>query len=748
MISVLAQLGSDELLHQLSALEPAAAACILAELIEDQERRNDRNLIKPYQERVPGMLTDLEESRVVELLGRLDPALVWKALLKNFRSVPAGLQVRLLQRIRPAHAARVFERLSFGLDGPRTAVRLLRRMPSAACRAILAEMAPRLRRWLMEATGCRFPPVPGAVSPFRRVKEVSSSPDLDDEFTPNEIARLARDWSADVLVSRLETLDPRAQAFVLRELDPPQAVDAVARLAGRDPARAAEVLEEMDIRILMPAWPDTSVEGDVITYSSRLACFLEHLDPHDARLLNLLDRVREDRLRTAFARLRWESRARLAAKVLDGPGYSPVGFPQCTGTGRKRTRSLPGGLRWTRIQEVLRVNGRMKHVQIDVVAMDSARIRARSCASVARNTLVPLAAVQAMLGSPRRDDGVSRAPFFEQMGGIQLRRAVRVSGALAGINGNFYFDYGNYLDAIDLGLDISGVPGLLFGDLLGWLVCDGVEVSPPIFNRAALVVTADGRFHIRKVFVREVIFGRRWRVRWHRLNARRSRCRVVLYNSLYGLQTEPDPGFTDLVIVGGRILAIAPGGHVRIPLTGFVLSMPNEQAGEILAGAGIGDPVEVVNDFPSHLGAVEQAMACGPQLVRDGQPDLNFDFEDFGDKDSTVLPLSLTRAVETFEAARSFVMLQGEQVLLGTVSGVSLGSGEGGHSRGVTFGELGQFAVDWGADQAVALDGGGSSSIVVQWGDEVRVLNVPTGGSDVPPGAERFINTYWLFFPA
>jgi len=45
-----------------------------------------------------------------------------------------------------------------------------------------------------------------------------------------------------------------------------------------------------------------------------------------------------------------------------------------------------------------------------------------------------------------------------------------------------------------------------------------------------------------------------------------------------------------------------------------------------------------------------------------------------------------------------------------------------------------------------ALDGGGSSSIVARDGGVVRVLNAPTGGADVGPGEERFINTYWLVF--
>lgn len=64
----------------------------------------------------------------------------------------------------------------------------------------------------------------------------------------------------------------------------------------------------------------------------------------------------------------------------------------------------------------------------------------------------------------------------------------------------------------------------------------------------------------------------------------------------------------------------------------------------------------------------------------------------------------------------------------------------------MTFGELAQLTLDLQADHAYALDGGGSSSIVVSTEGEVKCLTIPTGGSDVARGEERFINTYWLFF--
>ncbi|MEL6546004.1 MAG: phosphodiester glycosidase family protein, partial [Myxococcota bacterium] len=84
------------------------------------------------------------------------------------------------------------------------------------------------------------------------------------------------------------------------------------------------------------------------------------------------------------------------------------------------------------------------------------------------------------------------------------------------------------------------------------------------------------------------------------------------------------------------------------------------------------------------------------------------------------------------------------RTVLGTVSGRAFGSGAHSYSAGMTFGELAQLACDLGLDSAMGLDGGGSSSLVLRSGEDVTVLNVPTGGADVPRGAERFISTALL----
>jgi hypothetical protein len=205
-----------------------------------------------------------------------------------------------------------------------------------------------------------------------------------------------------------------------------------------------------------------------------------------------------------------------------------------------------------------------------------------------------------------------------------------------------------------------------------------------------------------------------------------------------------------VAVAGGRVEAIVPGGGAAIPLTGYVVSLPLGAAGDALAGVRPGDVVTTLDDLPEELGAPLHAMGCGPLLVRDGQVDLDFVAEEFGEKDTATLPFSLTRSVDRFRAARSFVGLSAGRLVLGVVSGTRLGAGAPSVSAGATFGELAQLCADLGLEDAMALDGGGSSSLVARMdeGRRASVLTVPTGGSDVPEGHERFINTHLLVFPA
>jgi len=693
---ILAAVDVASLVGRLRREEPAQAAVLLQGLMRLERFLSERNRLKAYEEKLPLVLRELEPSRIAAIFEHLNAATLHRALFGNFRVIEHPTKMRIFEAMSPHKVAELLEEMAFGVDAPKAAAKVLSDMSR--------EQAARVTEMMDEEA----------------LKRIEEERELRGAY--GEMGELIG---------------------ALERADAPLAAAQLTSLARRNPEFAAETLRRLRKKVWVRE-ADGKKREEV--YSCRAAAIIEALDLRDKAAVALLKAIPPGELKEMLKRVGEEKRQAIASLLgLGEVGFAPPCYPPCKVRGRRRSKVLPYGMRWIRIEEVFETELGPRPMLIDLLEMDPADVRLKACRAITDEKLIPIAEAEELFGDVRRRDKRPRQELFRRLGLIRLREEVERTGAIAGINGNFYFDYGNYIDARKLGLDLKSVPGLYFGDLVGWFVTDGVELSPPIFNRAALIVTEDGRIHIRKVVITHMVIGGK-RVTWEAVNQPRDGGKTVLYNSLWGFETEPDADYVDVSIIKGRIHEIREGGGVRIPLLGFVLSIPREEAKNLLAGVQAGDKIKLGNNFPAHLGEVKEAMACGPQLVRDGQVDLDFEFEDFGEKDSTVVPFSLTRAVDTFRTARSFVMLANGKLILGAVSGTYFGSGEPRVSLGMTFGELAQLALDLGAEQAIALDGGGSSSLVARTEEGVKVLNVPTGGADVPEGEERFINTHWLVF--
>ena len=714
--SVLAAVDVASFIERLRSEEPAQAAVLLQGLMRLERFLSERNRLKAYEEKLPLVLRELEPSRIAAIFEHLDAATLHQALFGNFRVIEHSTKMRIFEAMSPHKVAELLEEMAFGVDAPKAAAKVLSDMSR--------EQAARVTEMMDEEALKRIEEERGLRGAYGEMGELIG----------------AYGETGELMGAYGET---RELVRALERADAPLAAAQLTSLARRNPELAAETLRRLRKKVWVRE-ADGKKREEV--YSCRAAAIIEALDLRDKAAVALLKAIPPGELKEVLKRVGEEKRRAIASLLgLGEVGFAPPCYPPCKVRGRRRSKVLPYGMRWIRIEEVFETELGPRPMLIDLLEMDPADVRLKACRAVTDERLIPIAEAEELFGDVRRRDKMPRQELFRRLGLIRLREEVERTGAIAGINGNFYFDYGNYIDARKLGLDLKSVPGLYFGDLVGWFVTDGVELSPPIFNRAALIVTEDGRIHIRKVVITHMVIGGK-RVTWEAVNQPRGGGKTVLYNSLWGFETEPDADYVDVSIIKGRIHEIREGGGVRIPLLGFVLSIPREKAKSLLAGVQAGDKIELGNNFPAHLGKVKEAMACGPQLVRDGQVDLDFEFEDFGEKDSSVVPFSLTRAVDTFRTARSFVMLANGKLILGAVSGTYFGSGEPRVSLGMTFGELAQLALDLGAEQAIALDGGGSSSLVARTEEGVKVLNVPTGGADVPEGEERFINTHWLVF--
>ncbi len=782
--------------RRLGEVDLAEAADLLKKLIEIEGYLARNNRLKAYEDKLPLVLGELDLSLMAAIFNRLDTILLRQALFGNFRVVEYQVKLELLDRLAVHKATGLLEQLSLGLDLPGVAGRLLSDISPPRATALVTGMArlsllrifenvevrdkarilersgwaraAQIVRWMLGRGGCVR--VAATANVLREVNQEirdgilrrlgaadkdKLQVEIDRQFaepwkllSAREIIVPLLDVSPSVAASILLKIDAEKAVQVLKHLEPSFVAQVVAALAPGNPQIAADLLTAMHERVLGAS--PAGIRAQI--YSLRAASVLEKLDLNQASNVEVVQRMDSAILKETLPWLD-ETRGRTIRGLALWKGQAPLDLrfaslhhPPRRGQGRRRSQLLGPGLKWIRIEETLQTPVGSKPMLIDLLELDPQRVRLKVCRAITEDNLVPVDRLQELFGGITTRHVRPPRQALHSLGVVRLRETVERTGALAGINGNFYFDYGHYLDCHNMGIELSQIPGLFFGDLVSWFVIDGLETDPPVFNRACLIATEEGSIHIRKVFMTDVTLSNGRRITWQGINSQRGKGRIILFNALHGFRTEKERTYTDVVIAKYQIYVIERGEGVPIPLLGFVLSIPNDQAEELLAGVQVGDEVAMGNDFPPHLGRVEQAMACGPQLVRDGQPDLDFEFEDFGEKDTSVLPLSLTRAADIFEAARSFVMLKDGRLVLGAVSGTALGDGPPRASAGMTFGELTQLAMDLGAEQAIALDGGGSSSLVVRAEDGARVLNVPTGGADVPYGEERFINTYWLVF--
>jgi Mg/Co/Ni transporter MgtE len=795
------ELEPPEIAEKLKTMEAPEAARLFAALIEEEQRLSLLNLLKPYKDKVPLVLQDLEVAEVVRFFNHLNDYYIMRALFGNFRVVEEHTRQQILEELESGKVAALLHRMSKGVDNPKTAAKMLRKLqPRTAVQAVEKMEPPAIARILAEAEmgEAEKAGLLGGVSPAKAAKIVEAMLGPDNIVRTAVVAavlrhmpgekreeimaclpapvraavqgQITRRYDSDLerislkeakgrlgdmelveVANRLLTVNPARRAELLDASGPQRAAEILTLWAQDDPDSVADLLAAINTKITVDYKKKEGVLQPVEEmYMCPAASILEEIDLSRPGNVAALRKMERADLEMILERTSEEKRAEISAHLEDQAleVELPVSWQMfASGRGERRTTKLDYGMKWTRIEERLDTGLKEKPVVIDLVEIDPSRVIIKARRSVTDENVTPITEVARIFGDAKRSGTRPDRKIFSQLGLIQLSRVVAETGAIAGINGNHYYDYGHYMDVIKLGIDPTGVPGLFFGDPIGWFVIDGLEVSPPAFNRAAFIVTKDGRVFIQRVFMTDLTFSNGVKVVWDGMNVPKERGKIILYNNLFGFRTPPGDTHVDIASAKNKIWQISEGGDTMIPFTGFVLSIPVEQRDTILKGVKLEDSVTVGNNFPAHLGEVEQAMASGPHLISDGQIDISFQAEDFGEKDSSVMSFSLTRAVETFEAARSFMALKGNKIIIGTVSGTALGTGLDTASAGMTFGELAQLCDDLRVDHAYALDGGGSSSIVVPVEGEATVLNIPTGGSDVARGEERFINTYWLFFP-
>lgn len=303
-----------------------------------------------------------------------------------------------------------------------------------------------------------------------------------------------------------------------------------------------------------------------------------------------------------------------------------------------------------------------------------------------------------------RDNAVG----LERVSELAARR-----NAIAAINGGYF-----------------RMTGTFAGDSTGTLQIDGKILSEPDRGRAAvgLVRTRQGtRLVMGHVAWQGSVKAGRATRRLDGLNRPRGANELVLFTPEFNDNTLTDTSGTEALIRSGLIVEIRKdAGSTPIPRDGFVLSATGAAAGWLRTALKTGTRVTAaVSLEPVDDGArnpwrdAEDVLGAGPKIVTAGRVDITGARE------------KVRPAFVTDRHPRSAIASMADgRVLLLVVDGRQPEL-----SIGMTLDELARVLIELGAVEAINLDGGGSTTLVVKG----RILNHPSDPTGERPVSDAIL---------
>ncbi len=260
---------------------------------------------------------------------------------------------------------------------------------------------------------------------------------------------------------------------------------------------------------------------------------------------------------------------------------------------------------------------------------------------------------------------------------------------------------------------INGPYYMRSGEILGLLKIDRTLVSTPDTPRTSFGVLPDGKIIFDSpAYSGHVELPDKTKIPIDGVNRGRGESELILYNTYYAYWTLTSGGGREFLVRDGRIVDIRNDNSV-IPEGAVVISASGRQAW-LMADLKIGDPLKIVQTLGPVWDKVTQAVGAGPCLVKNGEIYMTTLGEEFGSD------VAGGRAPRT-----ALGITKDGKALLVVVDGRSRAS------VGYTLLELARFMLEQGAVEAMNLDGGGSSQMIV--GNQI--VNAPSDGRERRLGA-------------
>jgi exopolysaccharide biosynthesis protein len=299
-------------------------------------------------------------------------------------------------------------------------------------------------------------------------------------------------------------------------------------------------------------------------------------------------------------------------------------------------------------------------------------------------------------------------------------------GAIAAINAGFF-----------------KMEGLYKGDAAGVLQIDGKLLSESYANRIALILdnytkgtkAIFGHLSISATFAIKNKKSEKNVINNVGLNRQRGKDDLLIFTPEFHRTTLTDSNGLEIIIKNNKITQIIDGkGSNLIPIDGFVVSASGKKRDELLALVKIGNQAmwygssvdlsktsDKLSASFEQFTLVEDIIAGVPQLIKNGKIDITWQQEKIG-KDF----------VETRHPRTAVAKLKDGKFLMITVDGRQPNV-----SVGMNLYELAEMLIEFGAVDAMNLDGGGSTTMFVK----DKVVNIPSDKTGERPVSDAILVT-------
>jgi len=286
-------------------------------------------------------------------------------------------------------------------------------------------------------------------------------------------------------------------------------------------------------------------------------------------------------------------------------------------------------------------------------------------------------------------------------------------GALAAINGGYFRTMGVYR-----------------GEQVGTLILRGRVLSEPVRGRVSLALRETGR-QIQAAVVNvtlkaELRINRQQSLAVNGFNRLREKDELIVFTPEFHRTTLTAPDGVEAIVRRGRVVAVHDArGSQAIPPDGLVLSAHGTARTWLLANVKRGARVELktaINTKPTLSSQPDFILGGGPRLLTGGQSTIESEAADYA------------ASFFTARHPRTALGWRGDgKLVLVTVDGRQPQK-----SVGMTIAELANLMLELDCVEALNLDGGGSTTMVIR----NKVVNSPSDAT-----GERAVSDALLFLP-